>query len=155
MTYPYSRLNHSRIRAKVADIRENVEVLKNYADQEEDAFLANKEALRSAKYAFIVMSEASCNIANHLCAKLLNTSPESYAECFLILGNNNLLTKELSQQLGKMAGFQNLLVHWYAEVDDKKSYAIMQNSLGDIERWLKEIEQILTKKTSPDDRNGR
>ncbi len=36
MAYPYSRLNLSRIRTKVAEIRENVDVLKNYADQEEE-----------------------------------------------------------------------------------------------------------------------
>ncbi len=147
MTYSYSRLNLSRIREKVADIRENVEVLKYYAGQDQDIFLSNKEAVRSARYAFIVMIEAACNIANHLCAKLLNNSPESYAECFLILGKNDFITKELSQRLGKMAGFRNLLVHGYAEIDDRKMFSIMQNNVEDIEWWLKELELILEKNT--------
>jgi len=154
MTYSHSRLNLSRIREKVVDIRENVEVLKYYAYQDQDTFLSNKEAVRSARYAFIVMIEASCNIANHLCAKLLNNSPESYAECFLILGNNDLITKELSQRLGKMAGFRNLLVHGYAEIDDKKMFAIMQNNLEDIEWWLKELGLLLEKKKRQGDGDG-
>ena len=154
MTYSYPRLNLSRIREKVADIRENVEILKCYAVQDQDIFLSNKEAVRSARYAFIVMIEASCNIANHLCAKLLNNSPESYAECFIILGNNDLITKDLAQRLGKMAGFRNLLVHGYAEIDDKKMYDIMQNNLEDIESWLKELDLLLEKKKSEGDGDG-
>ncbi len=153
MPYSFPRLNMSRIQEKVADIRSNLEVLKNYAAQNEDAFLNNNEAIRSARYAFIVMVEALCNIANHLCAKLLNAAPESYAETFLVLGQNGLITNELAQRLGKMAGFRNLLVYGYADVDDSKMFSIMRNDLGDIENWLKELEMLLEKKTRQGDVN--
>lgn len=153
MPHSFSRLNISRIQEKVADIRSNLEVLKNYAAQDEDTFLNNNEAIRSARYAFIVMIEASCNIANHLCAKLLNTAPESYAETFLVLGQNGVITNELAQRLGKMAGFRNLLVHGYADVDDSKMFLIMRNDLGDIEKWLSELKILMEKKTSQGDAN--
>ena len=141
-----ARLNVSRIREKVADIKENLAVLKEYADQDENNFLSNKEAIRSARYALVVMIEASVNIANHLCARLLNSSPGSYADCFLLLGNNEIIPVELSLKLAKMAGFRNLLVHGYAKVDNRKMLEIMRVNNVDVERWLKELQNVLSLK---------
>jgi len=140
-----ARLNVSRIREKVADIKEYFQVLKEYTSQGENGFLSNKEAIRSARYAFIVMIEASSNIANHLCARLLNSSPDSYAESFLLLGNTEIIPTDLSLRLGKMAGFRNLLLHGYGKVDDRKMFEIMQKNLGDIERWLEELHNLLVR----------
>jgi len=149
----YTRLNTSRIREKVADIKENMQVLKDYSSQDRSEFLANKEAVRSARYAFIVMIEATCNIANHLCARLLGNSPDSYAECFIFLGNNDLVSKNLSLKLSKMASFRNLLVHGYAEVDDHKMFDIMQTNLADVEQWLEELQLLLAKNKSKGEDN--
>ena len=141
----YDRFNVSRIREKVADIRENLQVLNEYTKRAKNDFLSNKEAVRSARYAFIVMIEASSNIANHLCARMLNSSPDSYAECFLLLGNSQIISADLSLRLGKMAGFRNILVHGYAKVDDHKMFEIMQNNMGDVEQWLEELQNLLTR----------
>ncbi len=147
MTAKYKKLNLSRIREKVSDVKENLQVLRKYSHQDSTTFLSNKEVVRSARYAFIVMIEASSNIASHLCARILSKSPDSYAECFLILGENDLIDKDLSLRLGKMAGFRNLLVHGYAEVDDDKMFAIMKNNLDDIDSWLEFVQLILVKRS--------
>jgi len=147
MTAEYKKLNLSRIREKVADIKENLQVLRKYSSQNSTIFCSNKEVVRSARYAFIVMIEASSNIASHICARILNKSPDSYAECFLILGDNNLIDKALSIRLGKMAGFRNLLVHGYSEIDDNRMFAIMKNDLDDIDRWLEFVQEILVKRS--------
>ena len=147
MSAAYKKLNLSRIREKVADVKENLQVLREYSSQNSTTFCSNKEAVRSARYAFIVMIEASSNIASHLCARILNKSPDSYAECFLILGVNDLIDKDLSLRLGKMAGFRNLLVHGYSEIDDDKMFAIMKNELEDIDSWLEFVQDILVKQS--------
>ena len=46
-----------------------------------------------------------------------------------------------------MAGFRNLLVHGYAEVDDDKMFAIMKNDLGDIDSWLEFVQVIIVKRS--------
>ncbi|MGM0652840.1 MAG: type VII toxin-antitoxin system HepT family RNase toxin [Bacillota bacterium] len=143
----YKKLNKERIRAKVADIKENLQVLRNYSKQDREEFVANKEAVRSAKYAYIVMIEASSNIANHLCARLINTSPDSYAECFLLLGKHELISSKLSANLSKMAGFRNILVHGYKEIDDSKIYDFLQTSLDDLDLYLEELSLLFANKT--------
>ncbi len=96
----------------MADIIENLQVLRDYSKQDRAKFTANKEAVRLAKYAFIVMIEASSNIANHLCARFIKTSSNSYAECFLLLGKHELISNKLSANLSKMAGFSTLQTLW-------------------------------------------
>ena len=141
----YKKLNIERIREKVADIKENLQVLRDYSKQDREEFIANKEAVRSAKYAFIVMIGASSNIANHLCARLINTSPDSYAECFLLLGKHELISNKLAVTLSKMAGFRNILVHGYTEIDDSKIYDFLQTSLADLDLYLEELSRLLEK----------
>ena len=46
-----------------------------------------------------------------------------------------------------MAGFRNLLVHGYAEIDDDKMFAIMKNDLDDIDSWLEFVQAILVKRS--------
>lgn len=141
----YERLNLSRIREKIADIKEALAILRSYARREEKEFLNNSEAVRAARYTFIVLIEAATNIANHLCARLLNKAPASYAESFLLLGEHNLLDRELAQRLGKMTGFRNLLVHGYGKIDDSKMFKIMCEDLGDLEAFLEAMQYIIEK----------
>lgn len=148
----YARLNVSRIKEKVADIKENLQVLKEYTNRGAKEFISNKEAVRSARYAFIVMIEASSNIANHLCARLLNSSPDSYAESFLLLSNNEIISADLALRLGKMAGFRNLLVHGYGKVDDRKMFEIMQKNIDDIAQWLEKVHLLLVSSTGKSER---
>jgi uncharacterized protein YutE (UPF0331/DUF86 family) len=44
-----------------------------------------------------------------------------------------------------MAGYRNRLVHYYTEISNEELYEILQNDLGDLEKFLKEIEKFLKK----------
>jgi len=114
------QLNIARIREKVSDIKEYLAVLHRYAEQEDAVFLANEEAILAARYSLIVLIEAAMNIANHFCARLLDKAPQTYSDAFLLLGEKKIIDSELAIRLAKMAKFRNLLVHGYAEIDNKK-----------------------------------
>lgn len=139
----YSKLNLPRINEKISDILESIQVLRQYGKQDDRVFLGNLEAIRSARYAFIVLIEAATNIATHLCARLLAKSPASYAESFLLLGEHGLIEKSLSKRLSKMAGFRNLLVHGYGKVDNHQMLGIMRRDLKDIDLYLEAIKELL------------
>lgn len=138
-------LNLPRIAEKITDIREALEVLWEYASQPDNQFLSDKEAVWSARYAFILMTEAVANIASHVCAKLLDKAPSTYADSFIILGEAGLLDADLASRLGKMVGFRNLLVHRYGDVDDARMLRIMREDLGDVELYLQSVAEILRK----------
>jgi len=133
------KLNIQRINEKTSDIKEAVEILSKYASRDDQEFLGNPEAIRSARYSFIVLAEAATNIATHLCARLLKKAPATYAESFTFLADHKLIDPALAARLGKMMGFRNLLVHGYSKIDDNKMLQIMRKDLTDVELYLKEV----------------
>jgi len=136
-------LNISRLNQKVSDIKQSLAALREYARRDRSIFLSNPEAVRSARYAFIVMIEAASSIANHLCARLLNEAPQSYADSFLNLGASGYLQKDLADRLAKMTAFRNLLVHGYGKVDDQVMFKIMQEDLHDLDLLLTALRQLI------------
>jgi uncharacterized protein YutE (UPF0331/DUF86 family) len=147
------KLNIQRISEKIGDIREAAEILSSYAGQDEQKFLSNPEAIRSARYCFIVLAEAATNIATHLCARLLKKAPSTYAESFAILADHKLIDPSLAVRLGKMMGFRNLLIHGYGKIDDKKMLQIMRGDLKDVELYLREVNRLI-RAYGGDVRNG-
>jgi len=49
------------------------------------------------------------------------------------------------EKLEKMVRYRNRLVHYYKEISNEEIYEILQNDLGDLEKFLKEIEKFLNK----------
>lgn len=138
----YQQLNMDRIRGKVSDIKTSLALLQAYGMRKDEEFLSNEEAIRAARYSFIVLIEASMNIANHICARLLNKAPANYAETFLLLGESGIIKLDLAEKLAQMSRFRNLLVHGYAKVDDKKLLEIIRKDLIDVNEFLNEIGKI-------------
>ncbi|MGQ9532024.1 MAG: type VII toxin-antitoxin system HepT family RNase toxin [Desulfotomaculales bacterium] len=134
-----ARLDVARLSDKMADIRESLQALREYAQWEEERFLAGKEAIRAARYCFIVMAEAATAIATHICARLLRKAPGSYAESFALLAEGGLIEPALAKRLGRMAGFRNLMVYGYNKVDNQRMWQIMRSDLGDLDAYLEAV----------------
>lgn len=139
----HSKFNLLRINEKISDIMESIQVLQQYGEQDDRIFLGNPEALRSAKYAFIVLIEAATNIATHICARLLAKAPANYAESFLLLGERGLIEQNLARRLSKMTGFRNLLVHGYGKIDNQQMLVIMRRDIKDVKLYLQAINKLL------------
>jgi uncharacterized protein YutE (UPF0331/DUF86 family) len=62
-----------------------------------------------------------------------------FADSFVVLGERGWLSADLVPDLQDMARFRNLLVHGYADVDDKRVGQILRTRLGDIRSFRREI----------------
>lgn len=142
-----AKLNIPRLINKIEDIKSSLDVLERYAQQDDNAFLSNEEAIRSARYSFIVLIEAATNIAAHICARILNKAPNTYAESFYFLSDKMMIDQTLAKRLGKMVGFRNLLIHGYGKIDDKQMLYIMRNNLEDVRQYLVAINKIIEEHT--------
>ncbi len=131
-----------RLAQKAAVIRENVSVLTEYAGRPDTKFLDNPEAVRSARYSFIVVIDGAVNVAAHICARILSRAPSSQRESFMLLAQAGLLSETLALNLSKMAGFRNLLVHGYGAVDNAVVLAFMRHNLEDVEDFLSCVQQL-------------
>jgi len=68
--------------------------------------------------------------------------PEDYKSIILILGKNNIIPMEFAKRFAPSAGFRNILVHMYEEVDIKKLVKNLKN-LSDFDVFAKHIAQYL------------
>jgi len=62
---------------------------------------------------------------------------------FLVLGKNNVISKELAEKLAKMARFRNFLIHGYGDVNAEYLLKIINEDLQDIVNFMKEIKTYM------------
>ena len=61
--------------------------------------------------------------------------PAAYKDSFLILRQNNILDKDLTDKMISMVGFRNIAVHEYQEINTDILKSILVNSLKDFEEF--------------------
>lgn len=61
--------------------------------------------------------------------------PPDYKSVFLVLGRNSILPKDFAEKLAPIAGFRNVLVHMYEEVDLGVLEEFLTQELGDFEEF--------------------
>lgn len=128
-----------RVRDLLGHIADAQRRLRELAQVSESDFLADFRNTESAKYLLIVATEAAIDLCNHIVSHQGGRAPQDYADCFEILAVLNIVERDLSMRLQKMARFRNLLVHVYARVDNRRVYEIMQTDLGDLDRFREQI----------------
>lgn len=57
------------------------------------------------------------DLAVSACVRLGLGSPPTYADAFRLLGNAGVVQQDLAERLARAAGFRNLVVHAYGELD--------------------------------------
>ncbi|MEE8167773.1 MAG: DUF86 domain-containing protein [Candidatus Hydrothermarchaeales archaeon] len=73
--------------------------------------------------------------------------PEDYRSVFLILGRQGILPGDFTESFSLAAGFRNILVHAYEEVDPDIVYDFLTEKLGDFDDFARHIARYLEKKT--------
>ncbi|HID89047.1 MAG TPA: DUF86 domain-containing protein [Anaerolineae bacterium] len=136
-------VDRDRVRTLLGRIAEAQEKAARLGKLSEEEFLGDFRNTESAKYLLIVAVEAALDLCQHLAARGGGRAPESYADCFTVLHEMGILPADLAESLRRMARLRNLLVHLYWEVDDRRVYYILQESLGDltsfrevVSRWV-------------------
>lgn len=128
-----------RIRELVGIISDAVRRLRELGEMSQAEFLADFRNTESAKYLFIVATEAAIDLCNHIVSRQGSRAPESYADCFAVLSELNFIDNDLSLRLQRMARFRNLLVHLYWQVDNARVYEAIHTSLDDIGHYTRAV----------------
>ena len=85
-----------------------------------EKLLTDRTALAATKYYLITAIEGCVRVAQHLIVAEGWPVPESNADAVRQLGAQQVLSPELSDAVARSVGFRNLLVHEYAEIDDRR-----------------------------------
>ena len=139
------KFNIDLIKRRVSEIKSSIDGLKSLAFMDQEKFLSDSNACDAAKYKLLLAIEASLSICNHINAKISKKVPETYADCFIILGDSGVISTELAERLAKMAKFRNMLIHIYWEIDDARVYDIINEDLNDLRMYINDLKKFLGK----------
>ena len=132
-------VNPEIVASLLDNLRGYVEKLRSLAALPQDTFLSDFTKTESAKYLLQISIECCLDIAYHIIADEGYRLPNSYADAFVVLSENGVVPSDFLPVLKKMASFRNRLVHLYWEVDNRTVYRILQENLGDFERYISYI----------------
>jgi uncharacterized protein YutE (UPF0331/DUF86 family) len=90
---------------------------------------------RFVEHTLQIAIQASLDAASHIVSDDRLGEPSSYRELFALLARADYVPRELANELEKMAGFRNVLVHGYEEVDLTIVREIVENRLDDLIRF--------------------
>ncbi len=73
------------------------------------------------------------DIGNHILAAIGEYEIEDYTDIIDKLGEREIIPSEFAEKIRGMAGFRNILIHEYTDVDISEVHDIVQNRLEDFE----------------------
>ncbi|VVB60813.1 Uncharacterised protein [uncultured archaeon] len=139
-------LDKSLVNLRIDVIERNLKEIKSVIEEGEEKFLKNYRTTLAGRHALLESIEACIDIGNHIIASMGLRRPEDYKDVFSILEENRVIPRNLSERLQKMAGFRNLLVHYYAKVDNKTVFSIMREDVKDISEFVKLVLKFMAEK---------
>jgi len=101
----------------------------------------------SAKYSLLEITEYCIDIASHIIAVKSMGRVEEYRGMFHLLGEKGVIEKDLAKRLGDMAGFRNLPVHRYGDVDTAVVLEMIQSELSDVVEFERGVVRMRDAKT--------
>ncbi|RBY82108.1 hypothetical protein DQ238_05805 [Geodermatophilus sp. TF02-6] len=124
-----------RVVALLRRLDVEVAYLQARAAQDRVALRADEERLSGLKYRFVTALETLVDIAQHLCASEGWGPPRSNADSVRLLGAQAVVHDALAVRFAAAVGFHNVLAHQYAEVDDDRVVANLDD-VGDLVRFI-------------------
>jgi uncharacterized protein YutE (UPF0331/DUF86 family) len=116
-------VDDQRAEARLDRLEETIERLEGVRAGGKEAYLANPDLRAMTERLLEVAIQICIDLGAQVVTELSARAPSDYADIFKILGDKNLLSKDLARRMANAAKQRNLLVHLYLEVDDSAVFA--------------------------------
>lgn len=120
-----------RLHRLLRRIADDLALLRRYAGVDREELVVDAVRLGHMKYLFVTMLEGCIDAAHHVCAADGYGPPETNAAAMLLLARHEVVSRELGSSMAQAVRFRNVLVHGYAEVDDRRVVAYL-DGLDDV-----------------------
>ncbi|MGD8794863.1 MAG: DUF86 domain-containing protein [Anaerolineae bacterium] len=100
-----------------------------------DQFIDDLRNHRTAERDLQLAIQATIDVASHVVAADFSQRPTGYREVIQILGDEGVLPQDLADRLAAAAGFRNILIHEYVDVDLDIVYDRLQHGLDDFRQF--------------------
>ncbi len=133
------------IATRLSKLREALRKLEEIASKPRDDYLASETDKALAEHYLRLALESVLDAGNHIIAAEGLRKPMQLRDIPLILGENQIIPRELSERLARATGLRNRLVHVYADIDHEIILKVLQQDLGDLQDFAISIAARLEK----------
>jgi len=137
-------LNKEVLRTRISYIEDSLRSLERFKGMPFNEFHSNPDNFRIAFYDLHRALEAIMDIGSHILSRISGARPSSYKDIPRLLERHRMIPNNFAaNQLTKMAGYRNRMVHFYGEITEQEIYNIIQEELQDFSTFCSYIEEIL------------
>lgn len=127
------------IEYKLDQLEEQVSKLEKSQYLSFEEFKQDELRVNAVERQFQVAIEIVIDISSKINSYEGEESPESYRESIGKLGDLGILDKDFAEKFQNVASFRNVLVHFYADVDEEKVHKYLTEDLKDFNEFAKSI----------------
>ena len=98
---------------------------------------------RFVEHTLQIAIQCALDVASHIASDRRLGEPETNRALFQLLARADVISVDLSQRLAEMAGFRNVLVHGYDDVQIPIVEDVVRNHLGDLDEFVASVMRIL------------
>lgn len=128
--FPSDRLN--RVLTAVETLEESLGVLARKQRVSREEYKADSDTRDVVERRFVKMTEAAIDVAEELVKHERGQPPASNPEAMRTLGEMDVLSEAVAEEMAQGARFRNVLSHTYGDIID---HDVVYNALQDLERY--------------------
>ena len=129
----------SLINEKLSRMREYLGYLEALRDAPLETFMTDFKARGAAERYLHLAIEAVIDIGNEIISALQLRRPERYGEIPHVLAEAGIIPRDFADDVAKMIGFRNLLVHDYASIDRVMEHGFLRTRIPDFKKYMNYI----------------
>lgn len=135
-------LDRERILAKIDELDGYLREIRQIMPSDFKAY-QKMPVKRACERLLQISVESAIDICSLLVSGLRLGLPAEEDDLFDKLEEAGIISSSMKEQLKKMKGFRNILVHEYGRVDDRLVFEVLQNRLDDFKAFKGEILQAI------------
>ena len=126
------------VQTKLKELRDYVRQLDRYKGITIEELEESLEKTWSIERGLQLSIQLVLDVGSHILSEE-GVTVESYSEIIEELGRQDILPRKFAKNIKGMAGFRNILVHDYLEVDLKLLVKLVNNNLSDFRKFAQYI----------------
>jgi uncharacterized protein YutE (UPF0331/DUF86 family) len=135
-----------RVLSNLRELEESLSDWERYQRYSLQDIKKDRDKRNMVLHAMLISIQSAIDIASHLISLNGLRRPGTYREAFDLLGQAGIISEELADELSDLAGFRNVLVHIYCNLDMEEIYSILQNDLKSLRSFRDEIKELIEQK---------
>ncbi len=136
------------VRSHLAAMRQTVEVLRGHEGRTVALLRVDPEERWMVERGLQLCAQNALDVSTHIAVGMGRDVPD-YASAVDVLADIGVLPRPFAADFRGMAGFRNIIVHGYLDVDIEVLHQVLNERLNDFVEFEKLVEQFLRIRPTP------